>query len=64
MVYFYAIFGLLFATLCLIQFQILARKKSLRRVGVLVRVNTFSECYQKVQNCPIRDISKTKAGGF
>ena len=64
MVYFYTVFGLFVAMLCLIQFQIIARKKSLQRVGALVRVNTFGQCYQMVQNCPNRDTSKTKAGRF
>ena len=64
MVYFYAIFGLFFAMLCLIQFQFIARKKSLQHVGNLVRVNTFDQCYQTVQNCPNRDTSKIKAGRF
>ncbi len=60
MVYFYAIFGLFFAMLCLIQFQILARRKNLQRA----RVNTFGQYYQMVQNCPNRDTSKIKAGRF
>ena len=64
MEHFYAIFGLAFAMLCMVQFQILAGKKNLQHVGELVRVNTFSQCYQMVQNCPNRDTSKNNAGRF